>query len=401
MNPFGIIATLYLPVAIVLLVLSGWLLLEVLLAFPTRSRRPARSPGPIAVVVPAHNEEAGIGATVRDLALQIRPDDRLVIVADNCTDRTAAIARAEGAEVIERHNPDLRGKGYALQFALDHLRAEPPASVLFTDADCLHSEGLVQAIAGEAEETGQPVQALYLMHASDTAPARRRVAAFSWLFMNEVRMKGLWHLARTTRLTGAGAAFPWSVAAQLDLGSGEIVEDLALSISLAERGTAVRLNTHHLVSSTFPDSDEAAAVQRARWEHGSLRMLATRSAGLIAAAFGRGGWRAFALGLDVAVPPLVIFGMILVANWLVSTVIALAGPDLAFHAASLALVAAASAVGLGWLRFGRRVLPAQQLGALVGFVLSKTGVYGKKARASSAEWTRTPREQKIEPPGGA
>ena len=73
------------------------------------------------VLVPAYNEEAGIGGTVQSLqALNYPPDrSRIVVLADNCTDGTARIAAAHGADVIERHDPVRRGKGWALQFGID------------------------------------------------------------------------------------------------------------------------------------------------------------------------------------------------------------------------------------------------------------------------------------------
>src|SRR3954468_13749647 len=80
-------------------------------------RRAAAADGPrprCAVLVPAHDEEAGIARTLGDLLPQLGPGDRLVVVADNCADGTAAVARGAGAEVLERTDPDHRGKGYAL-----------------------------------------------------------------------------------------------------------------------------------------------------------------------------------------------------------------------------------------------------------------------------------------------
>src|SRR5580704_15079974 len=56
----------------------------------------------LAVLVPAHNEEAGVYSTLESINLQLTLTDRVLVVADNCTDNTASIARSAGAEVIER-----------------------------------------------------------------------------------------------------------------------------------------------------------------------------------------------------------------------------------------------------------------------------------------------------------
>lgn len=74
----------------------------------------------VTVLVPAHNEEASIGATLQALALQSRPPERVIVVADNCTDRTAAIATEHGAEVFATVD-NVHKKGGALNQALSGL----------------------------------------------------------------------------------------------------------------------------------------------------------------------------------------------------------------------------------------------------------------------------------------
>ena len=94
--------------------LPGAILLGECLAslLPVADRgRPAADRGRprVAVLVPAHDEQAGVGATVAGLLPQIAAGDRLIVIADNCSDGTAAAARAAGAAVIERQDPDRRG----------------------------------------------------------------------------------------------------------------------------------------------------------------------------------------------------------------------------------------------------------------------------------------------------
>src|SRR4029077_10387036 len=77
------------------------------------------------VVVPAHDEALAIEGVVANLRKLDWPADgfRVLVVADNCTDTTAALARAAGAEVLERNDPTRRGKGYALAFAFHTSQA--------------------------------------------------------------------------------------------------------------------------------------------------------------------------------------------------------------------------------------------------------------------------------------
>jgi len=103
------------------------------------------------VIIPALNEEAALPSVLRDIP---RPPVRRVVVADNgSVDRTAAIARELGAEVV--HEPE-RGYGAACLKALAHLAADPPEIVVFVDGDYSdHPDELDHLIApilaGDAE----------------------------------------------------------------------------------------------------------------------------------------------------------------------------------------------------------------------------------------------------------
>ena len=114
---------------------------------PVHTDAPAPS---LVVLMPAHDEAEIIESMVTQ-ALRVMPAGaRLLVVADNCKDDTAARARSAGAEVIERTNLELRGKGYALAHGVDHMRAAPPDVVVVFDADCVAAPGSLAAIAIEA-----------------------------------------------------------------------------------------------------------------------------------------------------------------------------------------------------------------------------------------------------------
>ncbi|MFQ5563059.1 MAG: glycosyltransferase family 2 protein [Parvularculaceae bacterium] len=367
---------------------------------PARRFKSTGSHGPIAVIVPAHNEGAGIAATLADITAQLRPNDRLIVVADNCTDDTAEKARAAGAEVFTRDDPQKRGKGYALQFALDALRDAPPEIVAFFDADCRLEEGALEKIAETAAATERPVQALYLMTAPAGAPARLSVAAFAWLVVNRVRMRGLDRLAGVTRLTGSGMAAPWKRLADLDLASGDIVEDLGLSIALARRGAAAILREDAVVTSVFPVSEDAAVKQRARWEHGSLGVMRARGLPLLVEGLRKGNLRLAALALDLFIPPLTVLGALIAALTVLTAPAVFFGLSTPF---ALALAAAAlfgSALAAAWTGFGRGALPPAALGGLARYLADKLGVYGRTGKTAAASWTRTERPGEGDKPAG-
>ena len=280
----GIFQIFALIIAIAALIPAAMFALEVLGAFLVGQRSDTAgggaeiSAGDTAIIVPAHNEGANIIATLSDIKVQMSTQDRLIVVADNCDDDTADIARANGATCLVRENEIHRGKGYALQFALDALKDNPPALVVFADADCRLAYGALDKLKAAAMRHDRPVQALYLMKAPKDAPPRLQVAEFAWLMVNQVRMRVLDRLFGVTRLTGAGMAMPWHVIENINVASGEIVEDLALTLELLRRKAPPLLLMSAIVESEFPSSEEGAAKQRARWEQGSVK-LAARQAG--------------------------------------------------------------------------------------------------------------------------
>src|SRR5262249_21191350 len=166
----------------VLLVPLVVLLVECLAALLPRRRGAADPTAPRprwAVLVPAHDEETGIGRTLADLVPQAGPGDRVLVVADNCSDRTAEVARAAGATVTERTSgPDKRGKGFALDHGVRQLEADPPDAVVIVDADCQVPAGGIERLAREAVATGRPVQAVYLMDVPPAGGPTKQLSAF-------------------------------------------------------------------------------------------------------------------------------------------------------------------------------------------------------------------------------
>ena len=103
-----------------------------------RPALPEAAPHRFAVLIAARNEEAVIGDLLDSLHAQQYPADHLAVyvVADNCTDATADVARAHGAKVVERHDRSRIGKGFALSYLLRRIRKDYDAYLVF-DADNL------------------------------------------------------------------------------------------------------------------------------------------------------------------------------------------------------------------------------------------------------------------------
>lgn len=355
---------------------------------PTRRSQNFR----LAVLVPAHDEEGGIAATVTTLRSELAPGDRLLVVADNCTDRTAERARAAGAEVVERSDTARRGKGHALSFGATVLAQDPPDAVIVMDADCRVERGTLRQLAAVSLESDRPVQAVYLMH----APARggtQGLSAFAFLVRNLVRPTGLARLGMPCQLTGTGMAFPWHVFRDAPATEGHLVEDLMLGHELALEGKPPLLCGDVQVGSELPTGEAASLKQRRRWEHGQLAILLGTAPRLLAQGLAKANAGLVALALDAAVPPLALLVTLQGAATAGCFVLAVTGGGLV----PLALATTGSAlltlgVTAAWLSHGRGVLPLADLTKIPGYVLWKLPLYGSFVRRGPhREWERTER----------
>jgi cellulose synthase/poly-beta-1,6-N-acetylglucosamine synthase-like glycosyltransferase len=349
----------------------------------------------IAVLVPAHNESAGLLPTLEDIKRQLRPGDRVLVVADNSTDDTAAVARAAGAEVIERQDPTRRGKGYALDFGIQHLSATPPVILIMMDADCRIAANAITRLTRLCAMTHRPVQALYLMTAPANSRINHQVAEFAWRVKNWLRPLGLWGLGLPCQLMGTGMAFPWEVIRSVDLANGWLVEDLKLGLDLAAQGHPPLFCPSALVSSQFGSSAKAARTQRERWERGHIGMILTTAPQLFGRAVADRNWNLLALTLDLAVPPLSLLAMLVIGIVCFTAVCALLGISLsALIVSGAALATFVLAALLAWLKCGRDVVPFGTVLSIPLYILGKLGLYRIKIfNKSDAQWVRTDRAE--------
>jgi cellulose synthase/poly-beta-1,6-N-acetylglucosamine synthase-like glycosyltransferase len=238
---------------------------------PTQIARPK-----IAVLVPAHNEAEGITPTLKILLSELTTGDRLIAIADNCTDETATIARSLGVTTIERHDLQNRGKGYALDYGLKFLAADPPDVAIVIDADTDVASGTISRIATLAQYYNRPIQATYLLETPPQQNSRDAVSAFATIVKNLVRPKGLAKLGLPCLLHGTGMAFPWSAIDKVSFASGNIVEDIQLALDFAVAGYPPLFCLDARVTGVLPQQEQAAKSQRTRWEHGHLQTLVTK-----------------------------------------------------------------------------------------------------------------------------
>ncbi len=347
----------------------------------------------IAVLVPAHNEEAGIVATLASILPQLKSGDRLIVVADNCSDKTARIAAENGAEVIERQDMNQRGKGYALDFGMRFLTPNPPDVVVIIDADCIVLDQALGKLVSYSVQHDRPVQCLYLMLTPQGAGLKDKIAEFAWIIKNWVRPLGFARIGLPCQLMGTGMAFPWSAISVANLANGNIVEDMKLGIDLAKSGKSPLFYENAFVTSYFPTSSEAQSTQRTRWEHGHLSMILSQVPPLLLQGALKANKDLLAMALDLCVPPLALLVMMLGGFLMLTSLAIMMGISYLPLVISLVSVAVLGfAVLLAWWGWARHVISPATFLLIPIYILSKIPHYFKFLFKRQKQWVRTDRK---------
>jgi len=366
--------------------------IEVLFGIAEGKRREIDgAPPKTCILIPAHNEEAIIKATLARLKDALPTGASILVVADNCTDNTAEVVRKSGFAVLERFDAKRRGKGYALAHGRSWLTPAPPDCVIIFDADCETDAASLADLARFSVATMSAVQAGYFFEPDLSVPAKVQISNFALWVKNIVRQRGAYRLGGGAILTGTGMAFPWKIFAELPLATASIVEDLALTIDLARDGNApVYLNEATVYSTAAAEA--ATLEQRSRWEHGFLGVARNHGWPMLRSGILRMDRKSALLGFHLLVPPLalllatafsvaiVLSGLaVLIDNWL------------PFLVSAFALGIAMLSVILAWISGGHRWLKAEAILLVPFYVAWKIPLYLRYALGQTATWIRTDR----------
>jgi 1,2-diacylglycerol 3-beta-glucosyltransferase len=347
----------------------------------------------VAVLVPAHDEDPGIGETLASLAAceYPAPRRRTIVIADNCSDGTADRAREFGVEVWERTDPAKRGKGHALAWALERLFAEtkPPDAVVMVDADCTASANLLEACARHLADGAEAIQVDYVAgNPEDSPTAALRFAGFA--LADTVRFRGKERLGLSCGLVGTGMAFPRRVLEQVPWTVTGLMEDGEYHMRLVLEGTRTRFVPEAWVSQPVPTSRRASSEQQARWEKGKLDMIRAWTPRLLGSGIARQDPVRIHAGLECLVPP----QSVLALGGLLGAVLGLVGRRPRLLALSLLTLGGQTAFVLGGLRLVRA--PASVYRALLTapvLIASKLALYLRLASGRGPRgWVRTERE---------
>ena len=343
-----------------------------------------------AIIVPAHNEEELLPRLLSSINGVTYPNYlyKVIVVADNCTDKTAEIGRKGGAEVFERTDLELRGKGYALRGLFDNAvngRQEFDSNV-FLDADSFGSANFLDVLDAGFQSGSRAVQAYYTVNNALQSP----VSALRFLAMalkHYVRPRGRQVLGLSCGIFGTGMALRRSVIEAYKWNTFSLTEDIEYFLKLTKNGVKVDFAPEAVVSTDMPVSLRASQSQNLRWEKGRLQMMFKYGPSSILNGIFKLRAREMDAIMEQAIPPISILALLAVlalgislisGGWLIAPAAA-AVVMLAFH---LVIGAVSAHVPLRTYR----AIPFAPV-----FILWKYAVYIIALLPIRLEWKRTER----------
>lgn len=225
-----------------------------------------------AILIPAHNEERILGTLLNSLAALDYPRNRFTVyvVADNCTDSTAELARQRGVQVYERVDAVRRGKGFALDWLIQKLSEDGHShdAYIILDADSVVQPDFLRPLDRELAKGSQALQARNaVLNVTDSPSTALRWLALS--LVNHVRSLGRMSLGGSSTLNGNGmclsrallARHPWQAYGQ--------AEDYQYYLTIVEHGERVTYVPEAIVRSQMPKTFAQMRTQDIRWESSS------------------------------------------------------------------------------------------------------------------------------------
>ncbi len=346
------------------------------------------------IIVPAHNEESVIAAAVASLKSVDWPQDRfrVVVVADNCTDATAAIASSAGAHVMQRQDFEHRGKGYALDFAFKASRARHWAdAVVVVDADAKVSPNLLEAFARRLERGDQAVQAHYGV-SNTNASWRTRLLSIAKAAFHIVRSRSRERLKLSCGIRGNGWCVTHALLDKVPYQAFSLTEDLEYGIALGMAGFRVAYADDAHSDAEMVSGEKDSRKQRQRWEQGRFQLLRSRTLPLLGLALTRDR-----VCLDLAFDLLVLPLSYVALNVVVFLGLAVVGAGAGQLSVAWEWLAIGCCLALvlhilrGWQLSGAGLRGLLDLGRAPFFLVWKLMVM-LGSRGGSREWVRTKRE---------
>ncbi|MBR2826360.1 MAG: glycosyltransferase family 2 protein [Erysipelotrichaceae bacterium] len=235
------------------------------------------------ILICARNEENVIGSLLQSINRQKYPKDkyRVFVMADNCTDNTAAIARNHGTTVYERFNNVKVGKGYALEELLKHIDEDHPdeceAFMVFDADNILKDDYILQMNISYCK--GNKIVAGYIN--TKNYDSNWISAGYSLFLLKKNRfLNNARHLLKTNcAINGTGFLFDKNVVK--DWPYHTLTEDIEFSVDQACRNNRIAYCGRAVLYDEQPVSFSQSFNQRIRWAKGYLQVMKKYSLKLI------------------------------------------------------------------------------------------------------------------------
>jgi cellulose synthase/poly-beta-1,6-N-acetylglucosamine synthase-like glycosyltransferase len=269
-----------------LVVLPYFLFLSAIALAAMLSRRRAELPqgeprSRFLILIPAHDEEEGIATTVASCRAADYPEAlfSVLVIADNCTDRTAPVAADAGARVVERFDDLKKSKGYAIEYLMGTLiesgEFEALDAIVVIDADTIMDAALLRRFDTHLQAGRDWVQCYYTVSNPDQS-WRTRLMTYALSLYNGVMPLGLTTLGSSAGLRGNGMCFSTRGLRRRPWASYGLAEDSEFSWMLRVGGESIAFEPFSRVYGVMVGSGgKAAASQRQRWEFGRREVQRT------------------------------------------------------------------------------------------------------------------------------
>jgi len=242
--------------------------------FFTRKFKPAKNFHKYAVLIPARNEEAVITNLIKSIKRQDYPSELITtfVVADNCTDNTAKIARENGAICYERFNDAERTKGYALRFLFEKIEEDYGIDsfegYFVFDSDNLLNRDYVSKM-NDAFDAGEKIITSYRNTKNFDENWVASTYAIHWLRSIRFRHRTRSFFRLATNIQGTGFLFAnelvkdgWKYTS--------LTEDRAFTADAVAHGYGITYQDEAMFYDEQPTNLRIAMRQRIRWSKGHI-----------------------------------------------------------------------------------------------------------------------------------
>jgi cellulose synthase/poly-beta-1,6-N-acetylglucosamine synthase-like glycosyltransferase len=377
---------------------AAYLLALALASFLYRNRpregQPARR---LIVMVPAHNEAQLIGRCVRSLIDQAYPAElfRVCVIADNCSDATAGIATASGAEIMVRNQPEAPGKGRALRWAMDRILAEPspPDALVIVDADSVADAYLLAGLESDLRRGHEVIQGECVIR-PESGSRRESLQAAAVALRLDVRFSGRAVLRMPAVLAGNGMLFSRRILVEHPWNAFTSVEDAEYGLALRLDGVKTVYARGARVYTPSPSTATGATTQSLRWDGGRFALIRTWLRPMLTTMLRRRDWSLAEMVIDLAVPPLGVLALATVLGVVVSALLLMSGLVPVWIGVLWASCAIGLAAGVVLGLVSAKAPGSAYLALLLapGFLLRKLGIYARLLRGFDPyRWVRTER----------